>query len=68
VGAQPLPHDSDAMVDQLRDRRRLGRDNEGPMRLMRKLIRRGLPEEHLIRAAALVLELDRQAGVEEEAR
>jgi hypothetical protein len=47
------------LASQLADHRRaLG----GPGRLLRELVRRGLPEEHLRAAATLVILLDEEAG------
>jgi hypothetical protein len=49
-----------APTDRLRDRRRIGRD--GPARLLLELVQRGLGEDALPVAAALVLALDAKAG------
>jgi hypothetical protein len=50
-----------ALVDLLKDRRRRGRDIDGPARLLRKLVKRGLAERHLLAGAQLVLALDEEA-------
>jgi hypothetical protein len=53
------PYQAPARDD--RPRRQLGPD-EGVRRLMRRLVRDGLDERDLLPAAALVIEMDRQAA------
>lgn len=52
-----------ALADDLRDRRRVS--TTGAERLLVELVRRGLEEQALAPAAALVLELDRPRGEDE---